>query len=58
MAVSPAFPPVSKALDSEFSGQRGQAVSDAFPRVQGPGFLNPADLGARKACVWGELEQL
>lgn len=58
MAVSPAFPPVSKALDSKFSGQRGQALSDAILRVQGPGFLNTADLGVRKPCVLGELEQL
>lgn len=45
MAVSPPFPPVCKALDSKFSGQRGQILSDAFLRVEGPGFLNIADLG-------------
>lgn len=47
MAVSPPCPPEGKALDSKFSGQRGQILSDAFLRVEGPGLLNIAILGGR-----------
>lgn len=47
MAVSPPSPPEGKALDSKFSGQRGQILSGAFLRVEGPGLLNIAIFGGR-----------